>query len=79
MVATSRLCLSELLCSTFSNCGIVIFDHVLYASEVCTCFSFFFDVLKDFSGTLGGHVPVVGPVKCGFSVSLDLSASKISS
>ena len=53
MVATSRRCLSELLCPTFSTCGIVIFDHVLYASEVCTCVSFFYDVLNDFfSGPL---------------------------
>ena len=48
MVATSRLCLSELLCPTFSTCGIVISDHVLYASAVCTCVSFFYDVLNDF-------------------------------
>ena len=48
MVATSRLCLSELLCPTFSTCGIVIFDHVLNASAVCTCVSFFYDVLNDF-------------------------------
>ena len=58
MVATSRLCLSELLCSTFSNWGIVIFDHVLYASEVCTCVSFFYDVLNDF---FLGHLEVRFP------------------
>ena len=68
MVATGRLCLSKSLCPTFCNCVIVIFDHVLYASQVCTCVSFFYDVLYDFfSGTLGGHVPTVGPVKSCFS------------
>ena len=48
MVATNRRCLSELLCPTFSTCGNAIFDYVLYASDVCTCVSFFYDVLNDF-------------------------------
>ena len=48
MVATSRLCLSEILCPTFFTCRIVISDHVLFSSEGFTCVSFFYDVLNDF-------------------------------
>ena len=76
MVAAGNFCLSKLLSPTFSNCGIVIFDHVFCASEVCTWVSFFYDVLNDFFGTLGGHVPVVGPVKSCFSKPNELKGSK---
>ena len=79
MVATSRLCLSELWCPTFSNCGIVnlimFFMHrkFVHVSVFQWCFKWFF------SGTLGGHVSVVGPVKFGFEEPHELSTSKASS
>ena len=79
MVATGTLCLSKPKCPTISNLGILgivfwsmCFFHrrVVLVSVYSMMFWMFF---------LVGHVPVVGPVKCGFSESHQLRASETSS
>ena len=76
MVASGTLCLSKPKFSTISNLGIVFWSmcffhrRVVLVSVYSMMFWMFF---------LGGHVPVVGPVKCGFSEPHELRASKTSS
>ena len=81
MVATGSLCWSKPICPTISIFGIAFRRMCLFSSESCTCVNLFYDLLHVFSGTLGGHghVPVVGPVKCGFSEPHELRASETSS
>ena len=66
------------ICPTISILELC-FKACPFSSEGCTGVSFFYDVLNVFSGTLEGHVPVLGPVKCGFAEPHELSTSKTSS
>ena len=79
MVATGRLCRSKPLCPTFSNCVSVLWITFFLHRKVVRVSVCSMTLWMFLSGTLGGHVPVVGPVKCGSLVSIDLLASKISS